>query len=116
MGNRTRVKVAKNKLASPFKETEFDLRYGEGISLASEVIDLGVEAGILDKSGSWISYKETRVGQGREAARQHLLEHPALLQEVRRLILEKHGVVGRPAAPEVVAEKPAARRPTAAAA
>ncbi len=135
VGGRARVKVAKNKMAAPFREAEFDLRYGEGISLAGEVIDLGVEAGLLEKSGSWISYKDTRIGQGRDAARQYLSEHPEILQELRRLLLEKHGVVKpvvsevggiqnrtdvqvspKPAPAPARAEKPAARRTAAAAA
>ena len=135
VGGRARVKVAKNKLASPFREAEFDLRYGEGISLAGEVIDLGVEAGILEKSGSWVSYKDLRIGQGRDAARQYLIEHPEILQEIRQLLLEKHGVAKsvvsdadakngtdvqsdpKPAAAlPAKAEKPAARRNAVAAA
>ena len=136
VGSRARVKVAKNKMASPFREAEFDLRYGEGISLAGEVIDLGVEAGLLEKSGSWISYKDARIGQGRDAARQHLVEHPEILQELRQALLEKHGVAkpivsgvggidtgtpvqsspkATPGAP-ARAEKPVARRNAAAAA
>ncbi|MCC6748841.1 MAG: recombinase RecA [Deltaproteobacteria bacterium] len=97
VGSRAKVKVAKNKMASPFREAEFDLRYGEGISLAGEVIDLGVEAGLIEKSGSWYSHNATRIGQGREAARQYLLEHVDALQEVRRQLLEKHGI-GKPTA------------------
>jgi len=99
IGSRAKVKVAKNKMSSPFREAEFDLRYGEGISLAGEVIDLGVEAGLIEKSGSWYSYNSTRIGQGREAARQYFLEHVDALQEVRRQILEKHGI-GKPAVSE----------------
>ena len=72
VGNRTRVKVVKNKMAAPFRETEFDVAYGQGISRAGEVIDLGVEAGILEKSGAWIAYGSERLGNGREAARQYL--------------------------------------------
>ena len=83
IGSRAKVKVAKNKMSSPFRETEFDLRYGEGISLAGEVIDLGVEAGLIEKSGSWYSYRETRIGQGRDAARLYFLEHADALQKVR---------------------------------
>ena len=82
-GNRTRVKVVKNKLAAPFRETEFDVAYGQGISRAGEVIDLGVEAGLLEKSGAWISHAGERLGNGREAAKQHLLDHPEMLAEIR---------------------------------
>src|SRR3954454_22306171 len=87
-GNRTRVKVVKNKLAAPFRETELDIFYGHGISRAGEVIDLGVEAGILEKSGAWIGYGGERLGNGRDAARQHLLENQNLLQELRTKLLE----------------------------
>ena len=83
VGNRTRVKVVKNKLAAPFRETEFDVAYGQGISRAGEIIDLGVEAGVLEKSGAWIAYGGERLGNGREAARQYLLEHQDLLKEIR---------------------------------
>src|SRR3954452_4563003 len=82
VGNRTRVKVVKNKLAAPFREVELDLAYGQGISRAGEAIDLGVEAGLLEKSGAWIAYKGERLGNGREAARQHLVAHGALLDEI----------------------------------
>ena len=83
VGNRTRVKVVKNKMAPPFREAEFDIVYGQGISRAGEIIDLGVEAGLLEKSGAWIAYGGERLGNGREAARQYLLEHQDLLKELR---------------------------------
>ena len=88
-GNRTRVKVAKNKLAAPFREVEFDVLYGQGISLGGEVIDLGVEHGILEKSGAWISYGGERLGNGRDAVRDRLCAHADLMREIRRKILEK---------------------------
>ncbi|HYM96149.1 MAG TPA: recombinase RecA [Candidatus Sulfotelmatobacter sp.] len=91
-GSRTRVKVAKNKMAAPFKETEFDVCYGQGISRAGEVIDLGVEAGVLEKSGAWISYRGERIGNGRDAARQYLLDHQDVLRDIRSQILEKSGI------------------------
>jgi recombination protein RecA len=91
-GNRTRVKVVKNKLAAPFRETELDIFYGHGISRAGEVIDLGVEAGILEKSGAWIGYGGERLGNGRDAARQHLLENQNLLKELRTKLLEHAGI------------------------
>jgi len=91
-GNRTRVKVVKNKLAAPFRETEFDIFYGHGVSRAGEVIDLGVEAGILEKSGAWIGYGGERLGNGRDAARQHLLENQNLLKELRTKLLEHAGI------------------------
>src|SRR5437764_5932628 len=87
-GNLTRVKVVKHKVAAPFRETELDIFYGHGISRAGEVIDLGVEAGILEKSGAWIGYGAERLGNGRDAARQHLLENQNLLKELRTKLLE----------------------------
>jgi recombination protein RecA len=82
IGNRTRVKVVKNKVAPPFKMAEFDIMYGEGISRAGDVLDCAVEADILDKSGAWYSYKDNRIGQGRENVKNYLLEHPELLEEL----------------------------------
>ena len=82
VGNRTRVKVVKNKVAPPFKEVEFDIIYGEGISALGELIDLGVQHGLLRKSGSWYSYGTERIGQGKEAVRQWLKENPALREEI----------------------------------
>jgi recombination protein RecA len=98
VGNRTRVKVVKNKLAAPFRETEFDVAYGQGISRAGEVVDLGVEAGLLEKSGAWISHAGERLGNGREAAKQYLVEHPELLTDIRAKLLAHAGVGA--AAPE----------------
>jgi recombination protein RecA len=98
-GNRTRVKVVKNKLAAPFREAELDICYGQGISRAGEVIDIGVEVGILEKSGAWIAYGAERLGNGREAARQHLLENQALLKELRGKLLERAGIRDQSAAP-----------------
>ncbi len=82
IGNRTRVKVVKNKVAPPFREAEFDILYGEGISREGELIDHGVEAGIVDKSGAWLSYGDERIGQGRENAKQFLKDHPEILKEI----------------------------------
>jgi recombination protein RecA len=92
VGNRTRVKVVKNKLAAPFKETEFDICYGRGISVPGEIIDLGVEAGLIEKSGSWMSIGSERIGQGRDAARQYLTEHVDVAQRIRAQLLEKAGI------------------------
>jgi len=92
VGGRTRVKVVKNKMAAPFREAEFDVGYGTGISRSGEVIDLGVEAGIVDKSGSWFSWKETRIGQGRDAAIRFLAEHPEAEKEIMKQILAKNGI------------------------
>jgi recombination protein RecA len=104
VGNRTRVKVVKNKLAAPFREAELDVAYGQGISRAGEAIDLGLEAGLLEKSGAWIAYGGQRLGNGREAARQHLLEHQDLLKEIRARVLARAGI----AAPSASAPAPAA--------
>jgi len=92
VGNRTRVKVVKNKLAAPFRQVEFDIRYGQGISRASEILDLAVEAKLVDKSGSWFSYQGERMGQGREAARKFLLEHQDILRLVRATLMEQAGI------------------------
>ncbi len=88
-GNRTRVKVVKNKLAPPFKKAEFDIMYGEGISKVGEIIDLGVEYSVIKKSGSWFSYGETKLGQGREAVKQLLRDNPELAEELEGKIKEK---------------------------
>lgn len=87
-GNRTRVKVVKNKLAPPFKKAEFDIMYGLGISKVGEIIDIGVEQGVVKKSGSWFSYGETKLGQGREAVKQLLIDNPELAEELENKIIE----------------------------
>jgi recombination protein RecA len=93
VGNQTRVKVVKNKLAPPFREVEFDIMYGEGISKVGELIDLGVKAGVVEKSGSWFSYDSQRIGQGRENAKQFLREHRDMADAIERKVREKSGVV-----------------------
>jgi recombination protein RecA len=105
VGNRTRVKVVKNKLAPPFREVEFDILYGQGISRSGDAVDLGVEAGIVEKSGSWFSYQGERIGQGRENARTFLEQNPAALQKIEVSVLEKHGIKRKS---EPVAAQPAA--------
>lgn len=87
-GNHTRVKVVKNKVAPPFKKAEFDIMYGEGISKTGEIVDLGVELNIIKKSGSWFSYGETKLGQGRESVKSVLRDNPELSQELEAKILE----------------------------
>jgi recombination protein RecA len=82
VGNRTKVKIVKNKVAAPFREAEFDIIYGEGISKEGDLIDLGVAQNLVEKSGSWYSYKGERIGQGRENARQFLKDNPDVRQQV----------------------------------
>ena len=91
-GNRTRVKVVKNKLAAPFRQAEFDIMYGEGISWEGDVLDLGSEINVVDKAGSWYSYNDTRLGQGRENAKQYLREHPEMTADIVRQIREHYGL------------------------
>src|SRR6201991_2477280 len=86
VGNQTRVKVVKNKLAPPFKQVEFDIMYGEGVSKMGEILDLGVKAGVVEKSGSWFSYKSERIGQGRENAKQFLKNNPDTAAEIEKAI------------------------------
>jgi len=90
-GSRTRVRVVKNKLAPPFREVEFDILYGEGISFSGDLLDLASDREIVEKSGSWFSYKGDRIGQGRENARQWLIENPPIAEELRLQILEMAG-------------------------
>jgi recombination protein RecA len=93
VGNQTRVKVVKNKLAPPFRQVEFDIMYGEGISKVGELIDLGVKAGVIEKSGAWFSYDSVRIGQGRENAKQFLRDHKDMLDAIELKIRDSAGVV-----------------------
>jgi recombination protein RecA len=93
VGNQTRVKVVKNKVAPPFKVVEFDILYGEGVSKVGELIDLGDKAGIVEKSGSWFSHDGTRIGQGRENAKQYLRDHPEVAAAIEQKIRENAGIV-----------------------
>jgi recombination protein RecA len=93
VGNQTRVKVVKNKLAPPFKVVEFDIMYGEGISKFGELIDLGNKAGVVEKSGAWFSYNSTRIGQGRENAKTYLREHPDMAAEIEGAIRQNAGLI-----------------------
>jgi len=103
IGNETRVKVVKNKVAPPFREAVFDILYGEGISRESELLELGVAHGIVEKSGAWYAYKKDRIGQGKDNAREYLKENPATAAEIEARIREKVGV-GNPAATAAAAE------------
>lgn len=93
IGNQTRVKIVKNKIAPPFKVVEFDIMYGEGISKLGELVDLGVKAEIIDKSGSWFAYKNNKIGQGRENAKTFMKENPDIAKEIENKILENAGIV-----------------------
>jgi len=89
IGNQTRVKVVKNKVAPPFREAEFEIMYGAGISRVGEIIDMGVQQGFIEKSGSWFSYNGERIGQGKENARAFLTQHPEIAQEIETKLREK---------------------------
>jgi recombination protein RecA len=103
IGSRTRVKVVKNKVAAPFREAEFDIMYGEGISREGDLIDLAVNANLLEKSGAWFSYKNERIGQGRENAKQFLRDNPDVAQEIESKIREKLGLPSNEPAEPVAA-------------
>jgi len=106
IGNRTRVKVVKNKMAPPFKEVEFDILYGQGISREGDLVDLASDANIVDKSGAWFSFNGERIGQGRENAKQFLIEHPEVFNSIEAKVLAHHNIrrIGIDVAPEVEAK------------
>jgi recombination protein RecA len=93
VGNQTRVKVVKNKLAPPFKQVEFDIMYGEGVSKTGELIDLGVKAGVVEKSGAWFSYDSQRIGQGRENAKQFLKDNPDMANRIEAAVRQNAGLI-----------------------
>ena len=93
VGNQTRVKVVKNKLAPPFRQVEFDIMYGEGVSKVGELVDLGVKANVVEKSGAWFSYDSTRIGQGRENAKQFLRDHRDMADAIEQRVRDQSGVV-----------------------
>ena len=95
VGNQTRVKVVKNKVAPPFKQVEFDIMYGQGVSKVGELVDLGVKAGIVEKSGSWYSYDGQRIGQGREAAKTFLTENSDIADKIENAIRANAGQIGQ---------------------
>ncbi|MDD6455492.1 MAG: DNA recombination/repair protein RecA, partial [Lachnospiraceae bacterium] len=92
VGNHTRIKVVKNKIAPPFKEAEFDIMFGKGISKAGDILDLAVKEGFIIKSGAWFAYKEGKIGQGRENAKAYLEQHPDVMQELELMLREKYGL------------------------
>jgi recombination protein RecA len=93
VGNQTRVKVVKNKLAPPFKQVEFDIMYGEGVSKMGEIVDLGVKAGVVEKSGAWFSYDSVRIGQGRENAKAFLKNNPDMAAKIEAAIRQNAGLI-----------------------
>jgi recombination protein RecA len=96
LGNRTRVKVVKNKMAPPFKQVEFDLVYGEGVSREGDLIDLASDSGIIEKTGTWFSYGKDRIGQGRDNAKEFLKAHPQIADEIERKLKEHYGLAVPP--------------------
>lgn len=94
VGNRTRVKVVKNKMAPPFKSAEFDMLYGEGISREGSVIDMAQQVGVVKKSGSWFTYEGDQLGQGREKVRQFLKDNPAITEEIENKVKAEFGLIG----------------------
>ena len=104
MGNRTKIKVVKNKVAPPFRTAEVDIMYGEGISQVGEIIDMASEKDIVNKSGAWYAYKGERIGQGRENAKKFLLEHPEMRAEIEKLVRDEYGI-GDKKAIEIIAEE-----------
>ena len=92
IGNHVRVKVVKNKIAPPFKEAEFDIMFGKGISREGDVLDLAADANIVEKSGSWYAYKGAKIGQGRENAKQYLAQNPLICEEIENQVRELHGL------------------------
>ena len=111
IGNRTRVKVVKNKMAPPFKEVEFDIIYGEGISKEGDLLDLGASMNIIDKSGTWYTYKDERIGQGRENSKNYLKEHPEHMKTIREEVLKKAGIGPAAVAAAAAASAAAANAP-----
>ena len=109
IGNRTRCKIVKNKVAPPFKDAEFDIMYGEGISKEGEILDLAVKLDIINKSGSWFSYNGDRLGQGRDNIKIYLREHPELMETLDKQIRENSDKLASPKAPKPI-RKPAARQ------
>lgn len=117
VGNRTRVKIVKNKVAPPFKQVEFDIMYGTGISKEGDLLDLAVAENIVDKAGAWYSYNNAKIGQGRENSKRFLIENPDTMEEIKTKVLQKHGLIeGEPAEAvdmetgEIIEETPATKK------
>ncbi|MBD5522273.1 MAG: recombinase RecA [Lachnospiraceae bacterium] len=111
IGNRTRVKVVKNKIAPPFKEAEFDIMFGEGISVVGDILDLAAENGIINKSGAWYAYEGNKIGQGRENAKQYLKDNPVVCEEVERRVRELFNLeVEAPKEDKESTEKPSSKK------
>ncbi len=110
VGNRTRAKIVKNKVASPFKEAEFDIMFGEGISYEGDLLDLAVDIDVINKSGAWYAYKSDKIGQGRENAKIYLKDHPDVCAEVDRLVREHYNIGGTPSEIDIKADKKPMKR------
>ncbi|HET7596189.1 MAG TPA: recombinase RecA, partial [Burkholderiales bacterium] len=106
IGSETRAKVVKNKVAPPFRNADFDILYGEGISREGEIIELGVAQGVIDKSGAWYTYGKDRIGEGKDNTREYLEEHPELAREIENKVLAAVGI----SVPEPKSEKPEPRK------
>jgi recombination protein RecA len=108
VGNRTRARVVKNKIAPPFRDAEFDIMFDRGISYEGDIVDLGVLANVVEKSGAWFNYKSTRLGQGRENAKQFLMDNKDITEEIRKAVLESKGMLAsKITVPAAVAEEAA---------
>ncbi|HBZ00344.1 MAG TPA: DNA recombination/repair protein RecA, partial [candidate division Zixibacteria bacterium] len=110
-GSRTRVRVVKNKVAPPFREAEFDIIYGKGISREGEIVDLGAQHGILEKSGTWYSFGEERLGQGRDNSKIYMMENPQIMKSIEGQIRKKLGIDHAPKAPDMAPAEEEAPKP-----
>ena len=111
VGNRVRVKVVKNKIAPPFKEAEFDIMFGKGISKEGDILDLAVKENIVEKSGAWFAYGGSKIGQGRENAKQYLLQNPQICAEIEEKVREKYSLGGEQGAAASTQELPIEEEP-----
>jgi recombination protein RecA len=111
VGNHVRVKIVKNKVAPPFKEAEFDIMFGKGISKEGDLIDLAVKEDIVEKSGAWFAYNGNKIGQGRENAKNYLAEHPEVLEEIDHKLRVRLGLIAEEAADAAAVDVPAPDTP-----